>query len=144
LILVSRRTWAPESGHAAVLVINVTTPSLTARSFNAGSRRRTGSDVTAARTLASVIQSARGRVCRCRTARRKNSVQRITSLRLTHAAEATAAIHIGRIRRLTIRGIMRRLLGVRRCTSAAVSLYPGRYGLKLVPAGRQADPGPPS
>src|SRR3954452_17944686 len=106
LIFRSRRRWSSSSGQLVLLVRSVTTPLCTARSVSAGSRRNTGSDVTAARTFASVTRSESGRAVRCRTARLPKFAQRTTSLRLTHAAEARAAIHIKRIRLLTARGIM--------------------------------------
>src|SRR6476620_5018595 len=125
-ILSRRRTWFSSSGQLVLLVSRVTTPLCTARSVRAGSRRSIGSEVTAARTLASVSRSDTGRALRWRTARLAKLAQRATSLRLTHAADARAAIHIRRIRLLTARGIMRRpfVWGV-------IGAYPWPPGLKL-------------
>src|SRR3954462_11795808 len=106
LIFSNRRRGSSSSGQFVLLVNRVTTPLCTAKSVSAGSRRSTGSEVTAARTLASVTRSESGRAVRWRTARLAKFAQRTTSFRLTHPAEARAAIHIRRILLLTARGIM--------------------------------------
>ncbi len=98
------------SGHSTSVVCKVTTPLFTEISRSPGSLRNNGFAETAARTLTSVTSSGIVLVLRWLKASRINFTHRRRSSRLDHAAEATAANQIGRIRRAMGRGIIKRAI----------------------------------